>query len=542
MSSPSPSQQGALNSQASRTVLSRGMPGLSSKHALGGSLTSSTSLPGLDLSSVDTLPRGRGKRHFAAVAEGTERLKQMVAILQGAEVAAHKLRGSHGLDKLGIVEEGQLYHVCFCELAKLVGAHSPTLSQLTGALFSGFAGLYGRTLRREEARLARQREEHEVTKARLAEARGDAEHARAEHAALEKRLFSCRRALNEKEKKLQDLKQELALSVESNERLRASLVSQLQASSTRAAEVEEWLENHANASEGGARFVRGSAEPANGGRQEERRKAIAPAGADFGLRDSLSLVERAVAAAEEENDRVGRSADNLRRLVRSMGQELGGRGAAQPPAAAPGRAVSFEEVGCQTDGEPAPPAPPHSAPGLGSPPSSPEAPIHGRRAAREAREAREAERALALTSLLVHEWGLRGESSRAQLAALRLHVTAMPRRGAERDACLVELDELVALADRLTASSRAAGLAGSPPSAGAEAGASRRSRVAGASSLDPNLEWEAYRRFVRKLHRLVQRVANASPPSKGGGPGGGGGIFGSVTQLPMSHLVSMRAR
>ena len=169
-----------------------------------------------------------------------------------------------------------MYAVCMQELSLLVGSHSATLAQLCGTLWHGFLGLFKQSLSGEEAQLAREIAAHQRCSAQLREVQHDTRQQESEAAALRERVTELQAALDGEGRQLAKATRALRDGRQATEQLRAI-----------------WCDGAG---------------------------AAAPASASAELTARLKQMDGVAAKAEAEAGQAGRGADQLRMLVRCVGQ------------------------------------------------------------------------------------------------------------------------------------------------------------------------------------------------------------------------------
>ena len=226
-----------------------------------------------------------GLRPAREQARSQQVLQQMVNVLvHGETVDGHE---GKRLALQGAVEQAQMYAVCMQELSVLVSSLSPTLAELCGTLWHGFVGLFRRSLAGEEAQLAREIAAHRRCSTQLRETQHDAGHFETEAATLRGRALELQIALDDTGRQLAKASTALWHERQTTERLRS-------------------LCEHSASIDAP---VAGSAEG-----------VVATGSAAAVLTANLHHLGAVAAEVEVEVEQAGKMADNLRMLVRCVGQ------------------------------------------------------------------------------------------------------------------------------------------------------------------------------------------------------------------------------
>ena len=234
------------------------------------------------------------RRHFAQHSHDQQVLEQMVHVLAHSETTDGQGAGER-IASHSAVQQAQMYAMCMQELVLQIGDVSPKLAELCGTLWHGFVGLFKRALGGEETRHMKEAKAHAVSRVELKAAEGDAEHWEKQCQEWRARALELQQELDEKGRDLLKTGKQLFHEQEEAGRLRNLLES---------------------------RIMIGRGERAANSAAEE-------------MAAGLEEMDELAAEAHAQATSAGKVADNLRMMVRCVGQVQTN--------------VSFEDAEVQTD-------------------------------------------------------------------------------------------------------------------------------------------------------------------------------------------------
>ena len=138
------------------------------------------------------------RRVFASHAHDLQVLRQMAQVLVQKEKLDNE--SNAGVGNAGIVESAQLFAVCMQELSTQMSVFSPALSEICGALWRGFVGLFRRSIAIEETRFGAECGAHGKTRAMLEQRTADARHWQQAYSDSQRELTERQRKMDEKDR------------------------------------------------------------------------------------------------------------------------------------------------------------------------------------------------------------------------------------------------------------------------------------------------------------------------------------------------------